>query len=92
MVTYGGMSKKPITVPTSHFIFKDLSLRGFWLQKWLGADKAKEHRDMLDYLLRLAQEGKLKYEMELVPFDNFGTALEKAIGKHGSQPKQVIKF
>ncbi|KAE8733779.1 40S ribosomal protein S14 [Hibiscus syriacus] len=62
MVTYGGMSKKPITVPTSHFIFKDLSLRGFWLQKWLGADKAKEHRDMLDYLLRLAQEGKLKYE------------------------------
>ncbi|KAK8990495.1 hypothetical protein V6N11_009194 [Hibiscus sabdariffa] len=92
MVTYGGMSKKPITVPTSPFIFKDLSLRGFWLQKWLGADKAKECRDMVDYLLRLAQEGKLKYEMELVPFDNFHSALDKALGKHGSQPKQVIKF
>lgn len=22
MVTYGGMSKKPVTVPTSYFIFK----------------------------------------------------------------------
>ncbi|XP_042428539.1 enoyl-[acyl-carrier-protein] reductase, mitochondrial-like [Zingiber officinale] len=32
MVTYGGMSKKPVTVSTSLFIFKDLSLRGFWLQ------------------------------------------------------------
>ncbi|XP_017617237.1 enoyl-[acyl-carrier-protein] reductase, mitochondrial isoform X1 [Gossypium arboreum] len=92
MVTYGGMSKKPVTVSTSSFIFKDLSLRGFWLQKWLSADKAKECRDMVDYLLRLAQEGKLKYEMELVPFDKFHSALEKALGKHGSQPKQVIKF
>ncbi|OMO67582.1 Alcohol dehydrogenase superfamily, zinc-type [Corchorus capsularis] len=92
MVTYGGMSKKPVAVPTSSFIFKDLSLRGFWLQKWLSTDKAKECRHMIDYLLCLAKEGKLKYEMELVPFDNFHTALDKALGKHGSQPKQVIKF
>ncbi|GLU02444.1 hypothetical protein SLE2022_196940 [Rubroshorea leprosula] len=92
MVTYGGMSKKPITVSTSSFIFKDLSLKGFWLQKWLTSDKAKECRSMIDYLLCLAREGKLKYEMELVPFDNFHTALDKALGKLGSQPKQVIKF
>lgn len=92
MVTYGGMSKKPVTVSTSSFIFKDLSLRGFWLQKWLSSDRAKECRSMIDYLLCLVQEGKLKYEMELVPFDNFHTALDKALGKLGSQPKQVIKF
>ncbi|KAK8707739.1 hypothetical protein V6N13_058792 [Hibiscus sabdariffa] len=92
MVTYGGMSKKPITVPISCFIFKDLSLKGFWVQKWLTADRTKECREMVDYLLRLAQEGKLKYEMELVPFGKFHTALDKALGKHGSQPKQVIKF
>ncbi|KAM7279298.1 hypothetical protein ACFE04_006432 [Oxalis oulophora] len=92
MVTYGGMSKKPITVSTSAFIFKDISLRGFWLQKWLGSDKAQECRNMIDYLLCLVREGKLKYEMELVPFDNFGIALDKALGKLGSQPKQVITF
>ncbi|KAM7522275.1 hypothetical protein LguiA_012177 [Lonicera macranthoides] len=92
MVTYGGMSKKPITVSTSSFIFKDLSLRGFWLQKWMSSDKAKECRVMLDYLLGLAREGKLTYEMELVPFTEFKTALDKALGKLGSQPKQVIKF
>ncbi|KAH9661126.1 Enoyl-(acyl-carrier-protein) reductase [Citrus sinensis] len=92
MVTYGGMSKKPITVSTSSFIFKDLSLKGFWLQKWLSSEKATECRNMIDYLLCLAREGKLKYDMELVPFNNFQTALSKALGLHGSQPKQVIKF
>ncbi|KAL5764198.1 hypothetical protein ACOSP7_016551 [Xanthoceras sorbifolium] len=92
MVTYGGMSKKPITVSTSSFIFKDLSLKGFWLQKWMGSDKATECRNMIDYLLCLAREGKLKYEMELVPFNDFQVALSKALGLQGSQPKQVIKF
>lgn len=92
MVTYGGMSKKPITVSTSSFIFKDLSLRGFWLQKWMSTYRAKECRNMIDHLLDLMRAGKLKYEMELVPFKDFYLALDKALGKHGSQPKQVITF
>ncbi|KAK3009554.1 hypothetical protein RJ639_013784 [Escallonia herrerae] len=62
MVTYGGMSKLPVTVSTSSFIFKDLSLKGFWLQKWLGSNKAEECRVMLDHLLGLVREGKLTYE------------------------------
>ncbi len=33
MVTYGGMSMKPVSVPTSLLIFNDLQLRGFWLSK-----------------------------------------------------------
>ncbi|CAL4996022.1 unnamed protein product [Urochloa decumbens] len=92
MVTYGGMSKRPVTAPTSYFIFKDISLRGFWLQKWMNSDKAEDCRTMIDYLLGLVHEGKLKYEMESIPFGEFSLALEKALGKHGSQPKQVVRF
>ncbi|KNA20311.1 hypothetical protein SOVF_053560 [Spinacia oleracea] len=92
MVTYGGMSKKPVTVSTSSFIFKDLSLRGFWLQKWMSTDKADECRDMIDRLLVLMRDGKLKYDMELVPFKDFHSALDKALGKLGSNPKQVLTF
>ncbi|KAK9123774.1 hypothetical protein Sjap_013376 [Stephania japonica] len=92
MVTYGGMSKKPIAVSTSSFIFKDLALRGFWLQKWMSSDKAKECQIMIDYLLGLVREEKLKYELELVSFENFPVALDKALGKQGSHPKQVLKF
>ncbi|XP_020252643.1 probable trans-2-enoyl-CoA reductase, mitochondrial [Asparagus officinalis] len=92
MVTYGGMSKKPITVSTSSFIFKDLSLRGFWLQKIFSSERVADCRPMIEYLLKLVESGKLKYEMELVPFHDFSMALDKALGKLGSQPKQVIKF
>ncbi|XP_020579742.1 probable trans-2-enoyl-CoA reductase, mitochondrial [Phalaenopsis equestris] len=92
MVTYGGMAKKPITMSTSSFIFKDLSLRGFWLQKLMSSDSTMVCRPKMDYLLNLVQSGKLKYEMELAPFSDFNIALQKAMGKHGRHPKQVIKF
>ncbi|KAG6537564.1 hypothetical protein ZIOFF_002658 [Zingiber officinale] len=71
---------------------RDLSLRGFWLQKWMNSENAKECRTMIDYILRLVKSGSFKYEMELVPFDDFNVALDKALGKLGSHPKQVIKF
>lgn len=92
MVTYGGMSKKPITISTSSFIFKDLSLKGFWLQNWISSEKAKEGRHMVDYLLDLSCQGKLRYQTELVAFKDFHTALDKALGKLGSQPKQILTF
>lgn len=92
MVTYGGMSKKPITVSTSSFIFKDLSLRGFWLHNWMSSNDVTGCRRMIDHLLELVQDGKLKYETELVPFSDFHIALDKSLGKLGSHPKQVLKF
>ncbi|CAA6654825.1 unnamed protein product [Spirodela intermedia] len=92
MVTYGGMAKKPVTVSTSQLIFKDLSLRGFWLQKWMAPEKAEDFRAMLDHLLRLVRDGQLQYETDLVPFHDFSAALDRALGKLGSHPKQVIDF
>ena len=46
-------------------LLQDLSLRGFWLQKWMSSDKTNECRPMIDYLLDRAREGKLKYEYVL---------------------------
>lgn len=34
----------------------------------------------------------LNCRMELTPFSDFKVALDKALGKLGSQPKQVIQF
>uniref|UniRef100_A0A1U7V3N4 enoyl-[acyl-carrier-protein] reductase n=1 Tax=Nicotiana sylvestris TaxID=4096 RepID=A0A1U7V3N4_NICSY len=95
MVTYEGMSKEPVTVSTSYFIFKDITLKGFWLQEWK-LDQAK-YRDWIDYLLALARAGKLKYDIILMHptkrlLNDFHTALEKAMGKQGSRGKQVLKF
>jgi len=35
LVTYGGMSKRPLLLSTSSFIFKGLTAHGFWLTEWV---------------------------------------------------------
>jgi trans-2-enoyl-CoA reductase len=34
VVTYGGMSKEPVKVPTGALIFNDLRFVGFWMSEW----------------------------------------------------------
>lgn len=47
MVTYGGMSKQPVSFPTSLFIFKNVSAHGFWLTRW-----NSEHKSARETMLR----------------------------------------
>lgn len=42
--------------------------------------------------LPVSLNGRSVCRMDLAPFEDFNTALDKALGKLGSQPKQVIKF
>ncbi|XP_017271109.1 enoyl-[acyl-carrier-protein] reductase, mitochondrial [Kryptolebias marmoratus] len=61
MVTYGGMSKQPVTVPVSALIFKDVKVRGFWVTQWK-RDHARDEsafRAMMDELCSVIQQGKL---------------------------------
>ncbi|QQL45963.1 MDR family NADPH-dependent oxidoreductase [Sulfuriroseicoccus oceanibius] len=39
MVTYGAMSRRAIKVPNGMLIFKQLRLEGFWVTKWIAAQK-----------------------------------------------------
>jgi len=48
MVTYGGMSKKPVQIPTSVLIFKDIRLTGFWLSRWMEEHSAQEKTVMFN--------------------------------------------
>lgn len=60
-VTYGGMSLKPVTVATSSLIFKDVSLRGFWLSKWIEQYMDSPLRtDMYEELAEMAYQGQLR--------------------------------
>ena len=95
MVTYGGMSRKPVTVPVGALIFTDVTLRGFWMTRW---NKKHSHdiqrKEMLEKLFSLARNGQLKSpEHDLVSFNNFKVALEHAMpaqGMHGK--KQILIF
>lgn len=52
LVSYGAMSKQPLSLPTSLFIFKNLKAHGFWQSRWY-KDKSQSEREGLMH--RLAQ-------------------------------------
>ena len=59
IVTYGGMSKQPITASTSHFIFKDLRYVGYWHSRWMSQHGYDVKKDMIDALVNLVLDGVL---------------------------------
>lgn len=57
MVSYGGMSKQPVSLPVGLLIFKDIRFVGFWLSKWNEHDTVgRQH--MINDILGLIRAGK----------------------------------
>eukprot|EP00126_Sphaerothecum_destruens_P009266 Sdes_comp20477_c0_seq4m14785 len=46
MVTYGGMSKEPVIVPTGQLIFRNIKLAGFWLSQWVDSNSRFDRDQM----------------------------------------------
>lgn len=77
IVTYGGMSREPLTVPTSALIFKDIQVRGFWMTEWSqkNADSI-ERFEMFEELIAMMTNNELQgpaYKM--VDFGDYKEAL-----------------
>ncbi|KAI0993401.1 hypothetical protein K3495_g14783 [Podosphaera aphanis] len=64
LVTYGGMSRKPLEVPASRLIFSDLRFSGFWVSRWAAENPAEKKR-IVDEILSLIRAGSFRD----VPFD-----------------------
>ncbi len=77
LVTYGGMSRKPLTLPTSLLIFKDITLKGFWLSKWIEEHSMDQRLRMYETLFQLIRRDRLKLWMEKWKFNQFSLALNK---------------
>ncbi|KAJ3307988.1 hypothetical protein HDU76_004197 [Blyttiomyces sp. JEL0837] len=60
LITYGGMSKEPLTIPTSLLIFRDVQFRGFWMTRWYATCSDQERLDMINQLFGWVREGKFK--------------------------------
>jgi len=85
LVSYGAMSREPVTLPTSLFIFKDLTLRGFWMTRWNEHASSKDREQMLDDLFGLARNNGLKMFIERHDFSQFDAALKRAQEPHRSR-------
>jgi trans-2-enoyl-CoA reductase len=81
MVTYGGMSREPVMVPTSALIFKDISVCGLWMTRW-SIDHAgtAEQMEMFQDISNMYAEGSLKAPVhKLIPFSNYKEGLENTM-------------
>ena len=94
MVTYGGMSLKPVTIPTGQFIFNDVTLKGFWMSKWYEEHGEKAKQDLISELIGLVKDSKLRLWTERHPFteSGFRTALHRAINTHERDRKVLLSF
>lgn len=69
VVTYGGMSKQPVVLPTGLLIFKNLKFEGFWLSDW-SERFPDEKKRTIEEVLQLYREGRFKdTKLEEVQWD-----------------------
>lgn len=58
-VFYSTISGKPSVVPATHFIFRDISMRGFWLATWFKTATPDKITAMYDRLAPLVASGAI---------------------------------
>ncbi|CAG9859786.1 unnamed protein product [Phyllotreta striolata] len=92
LITYGGMSKEPVYIPTSALIFKDIEVRGFWMTRWFNEnDDSVEKEDMFEELITMIGNKDLQGSLyEMVKFDDYTKALEHTMSSKGMEGKKFI--
>lgn len=92
MVTYGGMSREPVTVPTASLIFKDLQFSGFWMTRWTKQNAQSSKREqMFNELFELIESGALRAPShEMIPFSDYLNAVTNALNIQGFVGKKYI--
>lgn len=81
MVTYGGMSREPVTVPTSALIFKDVQVRGFWMTRWAKNPENHINRvEMFEELVSMMMNNELQGPVyQMIDFDHYMEAITNTI-------------
>lgn len=60
IVTYGAMSRRPLTITAGPLIFRNLSLKGFWVSEWYKKSTTDERGAMIEDILGWYGDEKLK--------------------------------
>lgn len=91
-VTYGGMSREPVTVPTSALIFKDIQVRGFWMTRWAKNPANNiERMEMFEELISMMTNNELQGPIhEMIDFENYQEAIVNTLNSEGMIGKKFI--
>jgi len=84
LVSYGGMSRKPMVVSPNGLIFKKQTIRGFWLYYWYQAAEPDEITAMFDRLAPLVASGAISAPVAATyGFEQVTEAIAKASEARG---------
>ena len=77
-VTYGAMARRPLKIPNQFLIFRDISIRGFWLSRWLAQATRPETAGMYQNLIDFIREEKLRQPVDRTyALRDFAHAIER---------------
>lgn len=79
VVTIGGMATESVKFPTRFLIFSDLTLKGFWWDKWMCTHTSEELNAVYEKIFALIADGTLKAPVDRVfPLEKISEALARA--------------
>jgi trans-2-enoyl-CoA reductase len=90
LVTYGSSSGRPVSAPLDLFTHKDLTLRGFNLDKAVGSGDKAARDTLAREAVAAVANGSIKLLVAREPFRDFGVALGRTLQPH--QRKVVLVF
>ncbi len=91
LVTFGGMVGDPMRFPTREFIFKNISFRGFWMDRWARTHSPEEVKGVFDAIFQSIRTGALKMAVDSVyPLAEYKSALARA-GGYARDGKVLLK-
>lgn len=91
LVTYGAMSREPLTIPTGSLIFKDIAFRGYWMTLWKNSHSKEEYEQMCGELFQLMADGKFKAAAhKLIPIDQYKEAMVQLTDLKGMTGQKIL--
>jgi len=78
-VTYGAMSRRPVTIPNKYLIFRQIRFEGLWITKWLEDTPRNEVESSYRKLANWIESGKLEQSVDSAyQLEHVVQALERA--------------
>lgn len=78
IVSYGGMAKKSLKIPSELIAYKQIKLKGFWFHEWNLNSTLDKRREMLNEIVSAIREKKLSFFFESHDFDDFNYAFNQS--------------
>lgn len=89
IINYGMLSTEACVLSAEQTIFRNITLRGFWLSKLLSRMPQAKRIELLDTLASMVTSGKLHMEVDSVfPLEEIGAALQRA--EQGARNGKVL--